>query len=104
VGYCVFGVSQRRAHSGQQTKRTKIKLNTGKSRTVINPDLATTLGLEKSDHGVRNREHQIGNLAFEVPRAKQVDQTGIETGSSDTILAGVGSDLLSRIVWTVDSR
>jgi hypothetical protein len=85
-------------------RRILIELDTGKSRTVINPGLATTLGLEKSGRGVQIHDLQIGKLSFNIPSAKEVDQTGIETGSSDRILAGVGSDLLSQIVWTVDYK
>lgn len=31
-----------------------------------------------------------------------VDQTGIDPDLPEQILAGVGSDILSRFVWTVD--
>ncbi|MGD8414325.1 MAG: hypothetical protein PVF33_08840 [Candidatus Latescibacterota bacterium] len=85
-------------------RRVLIELDTGKSRTVVNPDLAASLGLEENARGVRIHDIGIGNLSFEVPRAKPVDQTDIETGSPGPILAGVGSDVLSRIVWTVDYK
>jgi len=81
-----------------------IELDTGKSRTVINPELAQTLELEQNPRGVRIDDFQIGKLSFEIPSAKEVDQAGIETGSSERILAGVGSDVLSQIVWTVDYK
>jgi len=81
-----------------------IELDTGKSRTVINPELARTLGLEQKPRGVRINDIRIGTLSFEIPGAKEVDQTGIDTGSSERILAGVGSDVLSQIVWTVDYK
>jgi len=37
-----------------------------------------------------------------VPNAKEVDQTAIDPALPEPILAGVGSDILSRFVWTVD--
>ena len=79
-----------------------IELDTGKSRTVVNPDLAAELGLEPARHGVRIDSLRIGELTFAVPSAKEVDQTDIDAGLPDPILAGVGSDILSRFVWTVD--
>lgn len=79
-----------------------IELDTGKSRTVINPGLASDLGLERGRRGVAIDSLRIGHLSFEVPSAKEVDQTAIDPGLPEQILAGVGSDLLSRFVWTVD--
>jgi hypothetical protein len=81
-----------------------IELDTGKSRTVINPELASMLKLDKGERGVRIGNFQIGKISFEIPSAKEVDQTDIETGSAERILAGVGSDVLSQIVWTVDYK
>ena len=85
-------------------RRILIELDTGKSRTVINPELARSLKLDKGARGVRIGNLQVGNLSFEIPSAKEVDQTGIDTGSPERILAGIGSDVLSQIVWTVDYK
>ena len=79
-----------------------MELDTGKSRTVVNPELAFELGLRQVSHGVRIDSLQIGNLSFSVRSAKEVDQTAIDPGLQDAILAGVGSDILSQFVWTVD--
>jgi predicted aspartyl protease len=79
-----------------------IELDTGKSRTVINPVLSSELALERGSNGVAINSLSIGDLSFEVRRAKEVNQTGIDPSLPDPILAGIGSDILSRFVWTVD--
>lgn len=79
-----------------------IELDTGKSRSVINPDLASELSLRGDSHGVAIDSLCIGDLSFQVPSAKEVDQTGIDPSLPEPILAGIGSDILSRFVWTVD--
>jgi hypothetical protein len=79
-----------------------IELDTGKSRTVINPALASESGLKRGRRGVAIKELRIGDLSFGVPSAKEVDQTAIDPDLREPILAGIGSDLLSRFVWTVD--
>jgi len=73
-----------------------IELDTGKSRTVINPNLAATL----APHVVMRL--RIGGRSFEIRRPKEVDQTGIDPTLPEPILVGVGSDVLARFVWTVD--
>lgn len=79
-----------------------MELDTGKSRTVVNPDLVSELGLKPAGSGVRIESIQIGNLTFSVRSAKEVNQTAIDTGSQESIMVGVGSDILSQFVWTVD--
>ena len=79
-----------------------IEVDTGKSRTVINPTLAKELSLERNSRGVAIENLRIGDLRFSVPSAKEVDQSAIDRDLPEPILAGVGSDLLSRFTWTVD--
>lgn len=79
-----------------------IECDTGKSRTVVNPALASELALERGPRGVAIESLRIGDLSFAVPSAKEVDQTGIDPGLAEPILGGIGSDILSRFVWTVD--
>ena len=79
-----------------------LELDTGKSRTVINPSLASELALQRGSRGVAIKNLCIGDLCFEVRSAKEVDQTGIDTGLPEPIMGGIGSDILSRFVWTVD--
>lgn len=79
-----------------------IEVDTGKSRTVVNPTLAQELGLERVEGGFRILDLRIGDLSFEVPSAKAVDQSGIDRSLDPQILAGIGSDVLAGFVWTVD--
>jgi hypothetical protein len=79
-----------------------IQLDTGKSRTVVNPDLARELGLRHVPHGVAIRSLRIGHLEFSIRSAKEVDQTAIDAELPEPILVGVGSDILARFPWTVD--
>lgn len=83
-------------------ERVLLELDTGKSRSVINPQFAARLGLEPSQEGVRIDGIRIGNLRYSVPSAKLVDQTGIDPDLPEPIMAGLGSDILSKFVWTVD--
>lgn len=85
-----------------EDREVLIELDTGKSRTVINPVLSSDLGLRRDARGVAIEHLRIGDLLFEVPSAKEVDQSAIDTSLPEPILAGVGSDVLSRFVWTVD--
>jgi hypothetical protein len=79
-----------------------IQLDTGKSRTVVDPDLAGELGLAPARNGVAIRSLTIGGLEFRISSAKEVDLTGIDVELPDPILVGIGSDILSRFAWTVD--
>ena len=79
-----------------------LELDTGKSRSVIHPGLAAELELKRSSGGFRIDDLRVGDLSFNVPDAKPVDQTAIDPGLTEPIQAGIGSDLLSKFVWTVD--
>jgi hypothetical protein len=89
-------------HGTIEGRTILLQLDTGKSRTVINPVLASDLELEQDSRGVSIQNLRIGDLLFRVRSAKKVDQTGIDPGLPDQILVGIGSDILSRFVWTVD--
>lgn len=79
-----------------------LECDTGKSRSVINPGLASSLSLKRGPRGVEIDELRIGDLSFAVPSAKEVDQRAIDPDLPEPIMVGVGSDILSRFVWTVD--
>ena len=89
-------------HGTVEGRPVLIEFDTGKSRTVINPALASELALKRGRRGVAIRNLRVGGLTFEVPSAKEVDQTGIDPDLPEPIMAGIGSDVLSRFVWTVD--
>jgi hypothetical protein len=65
-----------------------IQLDTGKSRTVVNPGLAVELGLRRVAHGVAIPSLRVGNLEFSVRSAREVDQTGIDAELPEQILVG----------------
>jgi predicted aspartyl protease len=79
-----------------------IELDTGKSRTVVDPEFAKTYGLQANDRGYRIDEIELGTLSFTVPSAKAVSFAGISGGLPQNIIAGIGSDILSSVVLTVD--
>lgn len=79
-----------------------VEIDTGKSRSVVSPVLAEELGLRRVEGGVRVERFGLGDLSFRVPSAKEVAQTAIDPDLPEPILAGVGSDILSRFPWTVD--
>ncbi|MFQ5349655.1 MAG: hypothetical protein ACE5EG_04330 [Thermoanaerobaculia bacterium] len=89
-------------HGDIAGRRVLIELDTGKSRTVVNPRLAAELGLASGPDGFRIDRLGIGGLSFAIANAKGVDQTTIDGALPEPILAGVGSDVLARFVWTAD--
>lgn len=83
-------------------RRVTAEIDTGKSRTVIDPDLARSLKLSVSSRGVRIGKLRLGGLDFEVPAAKATGFHGISGGLRDPIQVGIGSDLLRSVLLTVD--
>jgi hypothetical protein len=83
-------------------RRVLMELDTGKSRTVVHPGLAADLELAERPRGVHVERLTLGDLSFKVLSAKLVDQTAIDPDLPEPIRVGVGSDILSKVVWTVD--
>ncbi len=81
-----------------------IQVDTGKSRTVVDPKLVAELGLPEVPGGRLVTNLQLGSFEFSVPSAKVVSLRGISRGLDQPILVGVGSDILSQVVWTLDYR
>ncbi len=87
-----------------------VELDTGKSRTTVDGALVTRLGLQKAGWraawrpGVTVPDLQLGPHKFSVPSAKVVSLSGISDGLPEPIAMGVGSDILSQVVFTVDYR
>lgn len=79
-----------------------IELDTGKSRSVVDPEFARERGLPANDRGYRIDKIELGSLVFSVPSAKAVSFAGISRGLPHRIIAGIGSDILSSVVLTVD--
>lgn len=83
-------------------QKVLIEIDTGKSRTVVDPELAARLDLPKTSNGYRIDEVKIGHYAFEVASAKEKSFRGISDGLPEPIRLGIGSDILSEIILTVD--
>ena len=79
-----------------------IQVDTGKSRTCVDPALATALGLPQAKNGYQIRDLEIGHYSFSVPSAKEVNFKGISQELPQPILLGIGSDILSQVVMSVD--
>ena len=81
-----------------------IEVDTGKSRTCVDPELVAELALPESGQGYRIDDIRLGLSTFKVPSAKMIGFKGISRGLNAPILLSIGSDILSRMVWTVDYR
>ena len=82
--------------------RVLTEIDTGKSRTVIDPTLADSLDLPQTDSGYAINSLKIGVNTFTVPSAKSKSFQGISEGLPELIRLGVGSDILSQLLLTVD--
>lgn len=81
-----------------------IQIDTGKSRTCVSPQLAAELKFPSVPHGVRLDDLRIGRHSFSVRSAKLVGFGGISDGLPEPIHVGIGVDVLSQMVLTVDYR
>lgn len=79
-----------------------IELDTGASRTNVDPSLVRELGLPSVEHGVRIRSVELGPFAFDIPSARVNPKAGIDSTLSPPIQLAVGSDVLHQLVLTVD--
>ncbi len=79
-----------------------MECDTGASRTIVDPSLVQELRLPAAGDGVRIDSLAIGPLLFKVRSAKVVPKTGIDPDLNPPIQLSVGSDLLSRLILTVD--
>jgi hypothetical protein len=85
---------------------TLFQIDTGKSRTTIDEDLIARAGLKENrslfQQGYRVDKITLGKKSFSVARAKVANFRAISKGYPEPILIGIGADILSRIVLTVD--
>ncbi len=80
-----------------------IQVVTGKSRTCVARELAEALHLPKSSDGYRIDEVRLGAFPFSVTSAREKESfRGISQELSRLIQLGIGSDILSQVVMTVD--
>lgn len=78
------------------------EFDTGKSRTVIGPELARELRLVSNERGVQIDSLVIGSIPFAIPSAKLVSLADIDTSLPTPIELSVGSDVMSQLLITVD--
>jgi len=81
-----------------------IQVDTGKTRTCIDPEFARRLELPEATDGFRIDSIRLGSLEFSVSSAKAVGFGGISRGLDEPIRLGIGSDLLQDVLLTVDYR
>ncbi len=79
-----------------------IEIDTGKSRTVVDPELVNSLNLVKGERGVVINKLLLGEYSFEVSNAKMKSFKGISRSYSQPIMIGIGSDILKDYIFTVD--
>jgi len=68
----------------------------------VDPALAARLGLPPAPDGVSIRELSLGGVSFLVSSAKRVSFSGISQDLPEPIAVGIGSDVLARLLLTVD--
>jgi len=85
---------------------TLFQIDTGKSRTTIDEALIALAGLKENNtlflKGYKVDRITLGGKSFSVECAKVANFTAISKGYPKPILVGIGADILSRIVLTVD--
>jgi len=79
-----------------------VQVDTGKTRTCVDPVLATELALPEVRRGFRIDQIELGPYSFDVPSAKEKGFQGISRGLPEPILVGIGADILAQIILTVD--
>ena len=83
-------------------RKVLIQVDTGKSRTCVDTLLVTALGLPPAKNGYEIKEVKIGHYSFSVSSAKEVDFNDISEGLPQPLMLGIGSDILSQLVFSAD--
>jgi hypothetical protein len=81
-----------------------IQVDTGKSRSTVDPELATRIGLARTRLGVSLPQLVLGHVTVTTESAKLVRLAEIDPAVSPPIQIGLGSDTLAGFVLTVDYR
>lgn len=86
---------------------TLVQIDTGKSRTTIDRVLISRAGLKENNtlfqQGYKVDSIVLGTKSFTVECAKVTSFDAISAGYPGPILLGIGADILSRMVLTVDT-
>lgn len=83
-------------------QKVLIQLDTGKSRTCVDESLIKKLNLPLNDRGYEINNIKLGSFNFSITNAKKTSFKGISEGYPQPIMLGIGSDIISKIVFTVD--
>ena len=83
-------------------EKVLIQLDTGMSRTCIDENLVRKLNLPANNSGYEINSIKLGSYEFSVTNAKETSYQGISDGYPEPIMLGIGSDIISKIVFTVD--
>lgn len=79
-----------------------VQLDTGKSRTVVDPILVESAGLVETSRGYRIDVLRLGSCVLHIDNAKKASLKSLGQGTPEPVTVGIGSDTLSQLVWTVD--
>lgn len=82
--------------------KTLIQIDTGKSRTCVDQKLIKTLNLPGNKKGYEIDSIKLGKYTFSVKNAKKTSFSGISGGYPEPIMLGIGSDILSKLILTID--
>lgn len=82
--------------------KTLIQIDTGKSRTCVDERLVKKLNLPSNRGGYEINEIKLGPYIFSIKNAKKTSFSGISKGYPEPIMLGIGSDIISQIILTID--
>ena len=83
-------------------KKVLVEIDTGKSRTVVDPELVEELGLVENENGVIIDDLMLGKIKLKITNGKLKGFKGISKTLPSPIRIGVGSDQLKEFIFTVD--
>ena len=83
---------------------TTVEIDTGKSRTVVDTAMVQKLAMPETPDGFRVDDIRLGSFRYSASSAKEKSFAGISHGLEVPIGLGVGSDILSKVILTVDYR
>lgn len=85
-------------------KEVLLQLDTGKSRSTVDPELAARLGLRSTRQGILLQPLVVGSTSLRPDPGKPVRLAEIDPDLQPPIAVGVGSDALRHVILTVDPR
>ncbi|HHT47795.1 MAG TPA: hypothetical protein GXZ98_00680 [Firmicutes bacterium] len=83
-------------------EKVLIQLDTGCSRTCVDEKVITKFNLPANTWGYEIKDVRLGSFQFRIKNAKKVSFAGISEGYPGPIMLCLGSDTISKVVFTVD--